>query len=409
VARPAIVVALPPNESPTVCASLMAAGFEVIPVDYARELEVAMDARRDIGLAVMDGEIEAEEASAFETALRGTGRPIPTLTVVSPRAYERLTTADMSEGDDEYFTRPYSADSIRWRVEAMCIRRETVDDGSGPVLNGGDIGAGGWADKATTIAVFNPKGGVGKTTIATNLASALQTRKGKSVLLIDADTVTGHVTTSLGIDSVRTVVDSWRDEAEGGPTEGLFDISSAHSSGMRIVSLTDSPLHTDVLDPTRVAAAISAARTKVDVIIIDLHPSYSTLNQAIFAEADRILVPVTPDVPAIRAAVQLRDVAAGLGCRERLAMVVNRANSGLSVADMERTVGMPALALIRSGGLLFVRAANEGRTVIELFPREKITSDFDELADRVLGAPKAAPIVKAGFRLPTRAKEAVRV
>jgi pilus assembly protein CpaE len=409
VARPAIVVALPPNESPTVCASLMAAGFEVIPVDYSRELEVAMDARRDIGLAIMDGEIEAEEASAMETALRGSGRPIPTLTVVSPRVYERLTGADMSDGDDEYFTRPYSADSIRWRVEAMCIRRETVDDGSGPVLNGGDIGAGGWADRATTIAVFNPKGGVGKTTVATNLAAALQTRKGKSVLLIDADTVTGHVTTSLGIDSVRTVVDSWRDEAEGGPSEGLFDISAAHSSGMRIVALTDSPLHTDVLDPSRVAAAIAAARTKVDVIIIDLHPSYSTLNQAIFDEADRILVPVTPDVPAIRAAVQLRDVAAGLGCRERLAMVVNRANSGLSVADMERTVGMPALALIRSGGLLFVRAANEGRTVIELFPREKITSDFDELADRVMGTPKAVPVVKTGFRLPTRSKEVVRV
>jgi len=118
---------------------------------------------------------------------------------------------------------------------------------------------------------------------------------------------------------------------------------------------------------------------------------------------------VTPDVPAIRAAVQLRDVAHGLGCRERLAMVVNRANSGLSVADMERTVGMPALALIRSGGLLFVRAANEGRTVIELFPREKITSDFDDLADRVLGAPRAVPVVKTGFRLPARAKEPVRV
>ncbi len=96
-------------------------------------------------------------------------------------------------------------------------------------------------------------------------------------------------------------------------------------------------------------------------------------------------------MPAIRAAVQLRDVARGLGCRERLAMVVNRANSGVTVADMERTVGMPALALIRSGGLLFVRAANEGRTVIEMFPREKITADFDVLADRVLGTPKPLP------------------
>ena len=72
-------------------------------------------------------------------------------------------------------------------------------------------------------------------------------------------------------------------------------------------------------------------------------------------------------------------------------MVVNRANSGVSVADMERTVGMPAMALIRSGGLLFVRAANEGRTVIEMFPREKITSDFDALADRVLGHAASRP------------------
>ena len=114
-------------------------------------------------------------------------------------------------------------------------------------------------------------------------------------------------------------------------------------------------------------------------------------------------------MPAIRAAVQLRDVAIGLGCRERLAMVINRANSGVTVEDMERTVGMPALAHIRSGGMLFVRAANEGRTVIEMFPREKISADFDVLADRVLGTPKPAPVTRAGFRMPLRSKEAARV
>lgn len=408
-ARPAVAVALPPSESETVCVELGEAGFHVVAVEEPAELERALDERSDIGLVVLDGEIDIDIAIAYTNVVVDSGRAIPALTVVSPRTFERLAAQPTSHSGDEYFTRPYSADSIRWRVEAMCIRRETVDDGSGPVLQGGGNGLGGWSGRATTIAVFNPKGGVGKTTLATNLAASLQSRKGKSVLLIDADTVTGHVTTSLGIDAVRTVADSWRDEAEGGPTENLFDIASSHPSGMKVVALTDSPLHTDVLDPARMVAAIADARARFDIIVIDLHPSYSTLNQAIFDEADRILVPVTPDVPAIRAAVQFRDVAGGLGCRERLAMVINRANSGVTVEDMERTVGMPALALIRSGGLLFVRAANEGRTVTEMFPKEKITTDFDVLADRVIGTRTAAP-AKTGkaFSLRTRNKQPVR-
>src|SRR4051794_30276233 len=405
-ARPAVVVALPPGESVYVCAELAEAGYDVVEVLDAADLKRALDRRRDIGLAVLDGEIDDDDAREFEAVIRASGHPIASLTVVSPRALERFPPPGTGTAEGVFSPRPYSADSIRWRVEAMCIRRETVDDGSGPVLRGGEAGMGGWNKRATTVAVFNPKGGVGKTTIATNLASALQARKGKSVLLIDADTVTGHVTMSLGIEAVRTVADVWRDEAEGGPAEDLLSIASAHASGMKVVALTDSPLNTDVLDPTRLAAAIVDARQFVDVIVVDLHPSYSTLNQTIFDEADRILVPVTPDVPAIRAAVQLRDVSYGLGCRERLAMVVNRANSGISVEDMERTVGMPAFAQIRSGGMLFVRAANEGRTVIDMFPREKITADFDFLADRVLGTPIARPEPKASFRFRTRPKEA---
>ena len=121
-------------------------------------------------------------------------------------------------------------------------------------------------------------------------------------------------------------------------------------------------------------------------------------------------MPVTPDVPAIRAAVQLSDLATELGIRERLSLVINRANSGVSVADMERTVGMPAVNLLRSGGLLFVRAANEGRTVIEMFPKERISEDFDALADHMLGTP-AAPTVshRGGFGIFSRQKVAARV
>ncbi len=406
--RPTVAIALPTDESVPVATELREAGFTVITVDHPDDLEALLGTSRDVAVAILDGETDFDRSLEFYGLLRDGGRAIPALMVVSQRTLDQLNSRTSGSVEDEYFTRPYSAESLRWRVEAMCIRSQTVDDGSGPVLQSGPMEADSWTHKATVIAVFNPKGGVGKTTIATNLASALQMRKGQNVLLLDADTVTGHVTTSLSMNEVRTVVDSWRDEPDGGPVETLSDLAAAHSSGLRVVSLTSSPLHNEILDPARVAALINASRRGFDYVVVDLHPSYSPLNQAIFETADRILVPVTPDVPAIRAAVQLSDLAAELGFRDRLALVINRANSGVSVADMERTVGMPSLALLRSGGLLFVRAANEGRTVIEMFPREKISEDFDALADRIMGTPQTVAAPKPAFGFLNRQKVVAR-
>jgi pilus assembly protein CpaE len=387
--RPAIAIALPRDERELVAGALREADLETITVHEAADLEVQLAGGRDVALAILDGENDLDTTLECYGLLHEAGRSIPALMVMSPRALDRMAAGHAGEAD-EFFTRPYTPESIRWRVEAMLIRRMAVDDGSGAVIQTGPLGIEQWSRNGTMVAVFNPKGGVGKTTIAVNVSAALAAM-GRRVLLVDADTVTGHIASSLGLEHVRTLVDEVIDAHDAGidPPAMIDDLISAHPSGVGVLVLASGPLKTSLLDPAHVAAAIDTGRRTHDVVVVDLHPDYDGLNRAIFEKADRILVPVTPDVPALRAAAQLRDVAIELGFAEKLAVIVNRANSGVSVAEMERALGMPALALIRSAGMQLVKAANEGRTVIDLLPKEKISEDFRVLAERVVGAPRA--------------------
>jgi pilus assembly protein CpaE len=404
VARSAVAIALPPAEYAAVSSQILEAGYEPIDVRTADELEKLLSQRQDIGVAILDGENDFDRTLEMYSLLHEEGRNIPALMVVAARALDRMGLAGKARVNDEYFTRPYSAESLRWRVEAMLIRAEIPigDSGSSGIIQGGQAeqpeqvySPSSDAPRGQIVIVFNPKGGVGKTTIAVNVAAMLQVRKGQHVLLVDCDTVTGHVASSLGMENTRTVADAWTEDLNTGVAEPFAEIAAMHQNGVSVLVMAESPLHTEILEPKRVAEAITTACRVYDWVIVDMHPDYGPLNQVIFERADKIIVPVTPDVPAIRAAVQFREVAVELEIRERLAMVVNRANSGVSVADMERTVGMPALAEVRSAGMLFVRAANEGRSAVERFPKEKVIEDIETLCDRLM-ATRESGAAKSG-------------
>jgi pilus assembly protein CpaE len=380
--RANIVLALPDGEHDPVVEELLGAGFGVFEAHSSADFAALSTVPDRFDLIVLDAEhADHSTAEAVRQLRQGRDR-VAVLYVASPESLDAVEAIGMTD-DDEVALRPFSADSLRWRVEAMVVR-SAADADTGEVnsaIAGEALHHLGSA--SPILAIFNPKGGVGKTTIATNLSAVLQLHKGRSVLLLDADTVTGHVALSLGLRKVRGIADEWGEDGNG-EAEPILNLATEHSSGIRVATLTANPLSLPHLNPDRVAELLLEARSGVDTVVVDLHPSYGDVNLAVFATASRVLVPVTPDLPAIRAAVQLTQVANELGVRDRLSLVVNRANSGVSVHDIEQTTGLTSIGEIRSAGMLLVRAGNLGKTLVEQFPREKVTAEFDHLADRVL-------------------------
>ena len=122
--------------------------------------------------------------------------------------------------------------------------------------------------------------------------------------------------------------------------ETLIDLATPHPSGMRSSSLTTSPLNTEILEPSRVADAITASPPRLRLhrrrpAPVATSPSTGRSSRRPTGSSSRSRRTCPPCGPPSSCATS----PSSSGIRDRLALVVNRANSGVSVADMERTVG----------------------------------------------------------------------
>src|SRR5512141_2994572 len=186
VPRPAVAIALPRVEFDAVRRHLLAAGYEALPVASAVDLERVLRSRPDLGLAVLDVENDFDGALEMYALLHEGGHNIPALLLMPPKSFGRIGLGS-SQVKDEYFQRPYSAESLRWRVEAMLIRTDVASASEKTILapepapepvssvvseplrgDAPDLGsvldATEHPGAGKIVIVFNPKGGVGKTT-----------------------------------------------------------------------------------------------------------------------------------------------------------------------------------------------------------------------------------------------------
>ncbi len=143
------------------------------------------------------------------------------------------------------------------------------------------------------IAVFNHKGGTGKTTTAINLAAGMA-EAGRRVLLIDADGQ-GNVGASLGIAGQRTLYHVLVNGAQASDVavpvrEGLEVLTSNETLAAAELFLAERP-NRDRIMRERLGDACSA----YDTVVIDCAPALSLMNQNAMVYADSVVVPVACD------------------------------------------------------------------------------------------------------------------
>lgn len=335
------------------------------------------------GLAVVDCDLE--DAESVYRELHG-GVPVPTILLIGDQLPDWAAGSGAGALRDEYAIKPAPADALVYRLQALMIRGGHVaasDGGTGEQVTVGE---------GHVVSLFAPKGGVGKTTIAVNLAVALREQTRSSVLLLDADVGVGNVTSVLDAPygmGLADLADSGQEEWTDAAFESI--VSTHAQSGVQVLTWGSDPAESERVGVDLLLAAVRWARRHYSYVIIDNHPSYDDRTMAMLAVSREIFLVVTPEVGPIRNAAQFISLAGELGLRDSVRVIVNRANHGVAGADIEQALGLPVAATVVSNGPKAVTAANEGTPVVLRYPREKISTDMHGIA-RLITQQKAEPV-----------------
>jgi pilus assembly protein CpaE len=354
--------------------ALTRAGFEPLMADQG----VASTA----DMAVLDCDQDPELVAMMYQAVHANGS-IPVLLLVGP---ETDLPVGVGGARDEVALKPLPPDALVYRLQAVLIRSgrhlpsESGEWAADESLSGAPI-----AGEGHVVSVFAPKGGVGKTTISVNMAVALRQQTRSEVLLFDADVGVGNVSSVLEVPYRMGLADLADSQPEEWTDAAFEQAVTVHAdTGVRVLTWGNDPAESERVTVDLLLAALRWARNHHSYIIVDNHPGYDDRTMAMLAVANEIFLVVTPEVGAVRNSSQFLELARELGLGNVVRVIVNRANHGIRMADMESALGLPISATVVSSGPKAVIASNEGKPIVTKFPREKIADDLHRVARLVI-------------------------
>lgn len=249
------------------------------------------------------------------------------------------------------------------------------------------------------IAVFSTKGGVGKSTVAINVAVTMARRTQERVVLVDGDLQFGDVAVMLGIPPQHTVLDAAA-SAQFGDPEMLRALLTRHDSGLYVLPAPTEFVLGAQMPPEEMVNLCNVLQSLYAFVLVDLPTQFDEYVLAVVDAADEVLLIGSMDIPSVKnlkIGVQALDLAAIAGTKLRL--VLNRANTQvkLDVREIEQVLGMRADYPIPSD-ISVPMAVNAGIPVVDYEPKSAATRALERIAVSLLER-ESAPVEKKVRRM----------
>lgn len=338
---------------------------------------------------VLGSSVPMSQATRLADSVRTT-RPTTSVVLIRKRMESAMLASAMRAGvRDVVAVRDLSplADAVR-RAQALAeAMRGSFVTG---VTDGENLG--------TLVTVFSTKGGVGKSTIATNLAAAFRAQ-GQRVCVVDLDVQGGDVAIMLQLFPTRSLADI--ESLRGAIDEdGVMSLLTEHHSGLQVLA---APLHLEARDsvsPEQVGTVLEVLKSRFEVVVVDTSPAFDDLALSAFDHSDLLVLVGTLDIPALK---NLKMAAGTLDLlsmpRHQWRLVLNRADGkvGLTPAEFEKTLGLPIACSIPTSRDVLA-SVNRGETLVQSHPKHPVSLAMIGLAHSLLpGAVAPAPAASSGL------------
>ena len=241
-------------------------------------------------------------------------------------------------------------------------------------------------NKCKIISVFSNKGGIGKTSLATNLALELSKITKESVALIDMNFQMGDITTFLDLKPSVNISYMLENIDKINETFLLSTLEKYKNSSLYI--LADPPYfkQADNIQPKQITKLFNTLKETFSYIIVDAEASFDGKNIAALDNSDLILLVTVANIPALRNTQRCLELFEKLGYdKNKTQIVVNRymENDEIKEDDVEKVLSKSVYWKIPNNYFALMTAINKGVPVSSINANTNIAQSYRDLAQHI--------------------------